>query len=143
MRYARRSTTLAALCIIVSGCAAAGAGGGGSENNSITRADIVDGQFTNAYDIVQRLRPRWLRTPRAPTSFRDGVPTGDPLGDLNQGPSRTQVYLDDTFLGAIDSLRRISADAIESVQWFDGTQATQRYGTGNDAGAILVNSRPR
>ena len=120
---------------------------GGSNPDIITRSEIATTNLANADEVVQLLRPRWLRTPRASNSLSggSGLPTlgggVDLSGDRNAGPNRVQVYLDGVRIGTIDQLRSLPAPSVEQMQWLDGTSAVSRFGTGNDAGVILITSR--
>jgi hypothetical protein len=79
----------------------------------------------NAYTIVQRLRPRWL-SPRTQGTIS------------NPEPSFAQVYLDNLRFGPIDALYRIDATQIDRIEYLSGLDATTRFGTGHDGGAIIV-----
>lgn len=109
-----------------SGCSANTASGGGRAD-LITRNDITErGLITdNAYDVVQRLRPRWL-SPRGSSTFS------------NPDPAIAVVYLDGARFGEPDLLRQIRAEEISTIQFLSGTDATTRFGTNHGGGAILV-----
>lgn len=124
---------LAAL-LIASACASAGPGAtsGGGGPNTITR-DQISPDDENAYLIVRRLRPAWLR-PRSQESI-----TG-------QGPTFAQVFVDETQVGDVNYLYRISATQINRIEWLSALDATTRFGTGYAGGLIIVrtiNSAPR
>ncbi len=111
------------------GCSANPSVGGG-QADLITRNDIaIRGLVTeNAYEIVQRLRPRWLR-PR-------GVSFSNPDAGL------AVVYLNGTRFGEPAILRQIRADEITTIQFLSGADATTRFGLNHDGGAILVATAP-
>jgi hypothetical protein len=81
---------------------------------------------SDLYQAVQRLRPQWLIV-RA----RGGA-SGRGSGE------RVVVYLDGTRYGGIGSLRQISLGGIEEVRYYNSSEATNRFGTGHGAGAIVV-----
>lgn len=141
MRLLRPNFLIAVSLLIVTGCATTGSGGVRVDPDVITRAEISDGQFNTAHEAVQRLRPRWLRTTRQANSFSDGRATGDALGDVNAGSPRARVVLDGVPFGTIADLGRINARDVETMRWYDGTSAVQRWGTGYDAGAILITTQ--
>jgi hypothetical protein len=115
--------------ITVPGCAGSGPGSGsGGSQGPITRADLGDVSMGNAYEVVQRLRPVWLR-PRGRISIQSSTA---------QNPV---VYVDNIRLGDPNSLRQVSADAIEEIHYMGGSEATTRYGTGHAGGVILVRTR--
>ena len=119
------------LAVTVVGCASTGAGGGtGSGTNVITVAAIeeISDTATDAYSVVSRLRPLWLR-PRGTGSFGQGGQ-----------PSPLVVYLDGARYGSIDTLRSIDSNIVREMQYLSASEATTRFGTGHDQGAILVTS---
>ncbi len=97
----------------------------------ITSVEIANTPVTNAYDLVNRLRPRWLQ--------------GQALGSIGAGGrGRTQiigVYLDGARMGGLESLRGISATGITTLQYYDATRAaTVLRDPGSEplAGAIII-----
>lgn len=99
------------------------------EPDRITSAEISSSSATNAYELVSRLRPNWLK--------RTGT------GSISGGV-RSQVilvYLDGNRLGDVGALRTLSVTGIRSVQWLDAVRAaTVLQGIGSDAiaGAIVL-----
>ncbi len=89
-------------------------------------ADQIEPRHTTAYDVVQDIRPRWMRT-RGTDSMRN--------------PSAVRVYLNSTPLGGVDALRGISAGEVTSIRYFGGAEATQRFGPDHGSGAIVVATR--
>ena len=115
---------VAALGVVA--CAAQSAESSRSNTNLITQAEIAAAGSSDAYQLVQRLRPIWLRT-RGPTSVSQE-------GDV-------AVYVDGTHLGTREALRNLWTDDIESIQFLDAGRATLRFGAGHENGAILVTRR--
>jgi len=103
---------------------------GGGQSDVITLNDIaVRGLVTeNAYEVVQRLRPRWLRRRGASFTIQDA--------------GLAVVYLNGTRYGHPDLLRQIRADEITTIRFLSGTDATTRFGLNHDGGAILVSTGP-
>ncbi|HEX7424280.1 MAG TPA: hypothetical protein VF311_10420 [Terriglobales bacterium] len=101
-------------------------------SDQITSAEIASSSASNAYALVERLRPQWLRAA--------GV------GSIGGG-ARTRmvvVYLDGSRLGDIQSLRQLSVDGIKSMQWLDAVRAaTVLNPPGSDpiAGAIMIKTQ--
>lgn len=94
--------------------------------NRITLEELEsNAQLSNLHELVQRLRPGWLRG-RGPDSFRQ--------------VTVVKVYYDNTLLGGPDTLRNIRVDGVVSLRFFDASEATQRWGIGNTQGAILVST---
>jgi hypothetical protein len=89
----------------------------------ITRADLDKVNAPNLYDAIMNLRGNWLR-PRAADSF--------------DRPSVIQVYQDNQRIGGVSELRQIVPRDVASVRFYDGIQATARWGMDHSAGAIFV-----
>jgi hypothetical protein len=98
-----------------------------SDPNVITQAQIQQHKFTNAYDAVEGLRPRWLEA-RGVDSF--------------SRPSQVLVYFDNNRVGGVAELRAITPPSIAYIRYFNGTDATARWGLDHGAGVIFVSSRP-
>lgn len=98
-----------------------------SSSDRITHEEIEHGHWANAYDLIENLRPRWLRA-HGPDTI---------LGD----PVVVQVHLDGNRLGGVDNLRGISVADIESIEWFDPVSAAARWGADHGNGTIVVSTR--
>lgn len=110
------------------GCVSGGAGMGGSRTGPIERVDVEASSARNAYDLVQSLRPQWLRG-RGPASLR------------NTQPALPVVYVDGVRFGPVESLRQITVESLQRLEFMSAPDATNRYGTGHGGGAILVQTR--
>lgn len=125
-----------ALCLIfgltVGACASGGspASSGAVQTRNpdvITSEELARGAYSNAYDAIRQLRPQML-IPRG----------GAGSSSLTQQQSYTvRVYVDNVSVG-LSRLRDLSVDGIREIRYFNATDATQRFGTGNSAGAIVV-----
>ena len=84
----------------------------------ITQDDLTELQQLDALQVVQRLRPAWLRRRAGflPRVVVDGVP------------------LD----GSTEALRNFRVGEIRDMEYLDPSDATMRLGTGYPAGAIIV-----
>jgi hypothetical protein len=102
--------------------------------NVIVRLEIakIANETNNAYDVVQRLRPQFLRA-RGATS----------LGGTGRTTSYARVLVDGVPRGELDALRQVPVLAIEEISYLSATDASIRFGTGYDGGAILVKTRAR
>ena len=115
---------LTILIAITGACATAG-GSTRSSARTIDVLEIRESGYTDAFALVQALRPHWLST-RGSTSF---------------GPdSQVKVYLDGSRLGGVGELRSVSTRGLQSLEYFDGLQATQRWGLDHGSGAIVATS---
>jgi len=114
---------------------AAGTQGTGERSRSsrdpITLDEMQTAQsLTNAYEVVQRFRPRWVRV-RGRSSMSSSAPV--------------VVFVDNVHFGGVESLYNISVERISSIRYFDAADATSRWGTGYTGGVIEVitgGSRP-
>lgn len=111
-----------AVTVGLAGCASGGGGGsGGGSANRLTAESMVDVQQLDAYQAVQRLRPQWLRS---------------------RGNTVPQVVTDGMRQPAgLDALRQYRVSELEEMRYMSATEATNRFGTGFDGGAILVSTR--
>jgi hypothetical protein len=98
--------------------------------NVITSEELVAAQATNAFDAVRRLRPNFLNSRGATTL--SGSDTGYP-----------RVYLDRVLFGDINSLKTLSVNGIREIHYYNGTEASGRFGLDNASGAIEVISAAR
>lgn len=105
-----------------------------SNPNVITAEEIARNPSTSAYELIQRLRPSFLRT--------RGAVHGAPSGGVNNIESvDLVVYLNETRLGGSDQLRQIPTSDIQEIRYYSAADATTKWGTGHSAGAIQVLSR--
>ena len=99
--------------------------GGIPNSNVITREDIAAVNVSNAYDAISRLRPKFLNSHGA-TTIR-GSDNGYP-----------KVYLNHQLYGDLESLRNIDIHGISEIHYYNGPEASTRFGLGNVSGAIEV-----
>ena len=107
----------------------AAAGRARTRSSLITFEEMVQrGQFSNLYDLVQELRPRWLRS-QGPDTF--------------MGPGgQVQVHMDGTRLGSIEALRGLGAHGVTSIEWMAPIDAAARFGLDHGHGVIIVSTSP-
>ncbi|HEX4934280.1 MAG TPA: hypothetical protein VFV33_13915 [Gemmatimonadaceae bacterium] len=122
------------LLVLVAGTAQAQKRG---DRSLITRTDIEEagGGLTTALELVQRLRPNWLRPPmgrNAKSGMLDGINNGDPA------PSEPIVYIDEVRQPNVDILRNVRTTKVIEVKYLDQNRAIQMLGPGHESGAILV-----
>ena len=48
------------------------------------------------------------------------------------------MYVDQTRMGGPNTLAQIPITDVKEIQYLNGTDATQRYGTGHGSGVIIV-----
>ena len=111
-------------------CASAGANPSASTRtraDRITAEEIAGGQWANALDLVERLRPRWLQA-RQPATF-----------DVRAVPVR--VRIDDAPYGPASALRDLTLRGVASLEWVDPTDAAARWGPEYASGASVVRKK--
>jgi hypothetical protein len=128
------------LCVVSAAPLAACASGGGSQapsdasasssssrnSESLSREEILASQETTIYDAILRLRPQFFTT-------RGLVSSTQPEANV------ISVYIDGARQAdGVESLKRISANQVRSVQHLTAAAATQRFGVGNSSGTIVV-----
>lgn len=126
--------------LLLSGCSAASGGSGSvAEHTGVNAArsapaphakravisadEVAAASQVNAYELVQALRPAWLRM-RGQSS-------------INR-PEGVMAYRDGMPIGPVGALRQIPREEIARVVYYDPMTATQRWGTGHGNGAIEV-----
>ncbi len=131
MTHVRKSALLlaAVLALATAACASA-AGGKGSRQDLLTREQIMSVDAQNLYQVVARLRPRWLNV-RSEQSF--GLQT------------QVVVYQGQTYVGEAQTLDQFSPDMAYQLRYVDGTTASSTLpglGSRHVAGAIIIDTRP-
>jgi hypothetical protein len=122
--------------VAVAGCATTRSGADDSESyrsDLITREEILGVQgVRNLFEVVQRLRPRWLTIRAGDRSF--GMTT------------EIAVYQGQTYMGDVETLRQMGPTLPHEMRWMDGqTAMTTLPGLGAGkhlAGAIIISMRP-
>ncbi len=99
-------------------------------NGPITAREIRDSHAHTMTELLQQLRPRWLRS--------SGTQVVLPNGAVPAARGGVQVYLNGTLLGGVLTLDAVPVGAVTEVRFLNGPAAALRYGTGNEDGAILV-----
>ncbi len=102
----------------------------------ISRVEIDATDVNTAYEIVQRLHPQWLRA-RGQITLREAgeeeVETSGAVGPV--------VYVNNARRGDIAELRTISVETISEIFYFNGRDASFRFGTGHPSGVLQVMTR--
>ena len=113
------------------GCASTKSTTAGSNPNVITREEIMATNANNLHDVVQRLRPQWLRVP-APTSI-----------NMN---NEIVVFQDQMQLGGPEALRQLGPELAFELRWMDGVRASAALpglmSGRHIEGVIIVSTKP-
>lgn len=116
------------LAVVIS-CAS---GGGTSytrrDSSLITEQELSVAQESNAYDLVSKLRPNFLKT-RGRSSINAAT------------EDRAVVFLDGQFYGDLTALRNLVPGLIREIRYIPGTDAVVRYGMQYGNGIIDVRSK--
>jgi len=113
-------SALLALFLGVTACASSSGSADGPRRdpNVITQDELADLQQLDALQVVQRLRPRWLR--------------------IRAGAVPETVVNGSRIEGQAEALRNYRVGEIRELRYLSPSDATLRFGTGYPAGAILV-----
>jgi hypothetical protein len=104
--------------------------------NLITESEIASANLETIFDVIERLRPNMLRT-----RGQMGRISGATATESGASSSRIKVYHNGTAIGDVTMLRGIQAASVKQVDFLSSSDATTRFGTGHDAGAILITSK--
>lgn len=97
------------LCVAIVGCASTGDPRTSGSTTLLTYEEMADAPASNVYEIVDRLRPRWLQV-RGPLSL--------------DGQSQILVYLNQTYLGGPGILQEFDLEQIQRIRYLDGPRAS-------------------
>jgi hypothetical protein len=130
------TATCAILGLSFTGCASSGTPASTRvTESSPDRITTIEIQATSgaqtAYDLIRRLRPRWLQQAGTTASIAGGRITGQVL----------LIYLDGNRLGTAEALRTLSASGIKSMQFYDAVRAAtilREIGSEPISGAIVI-----
>jgi hypothetical protein len=115
------------LVFVLAGCATAGGRAPGS-GDVIGAEEMGTLRVATAFEIVERLRPAFLRS-RGQTSL------------MTDAAQFAVVYVDGIRQGGPEALHRVAAQDVGEIRYLRARDATTRYGTGHPAGAIEVTTR--
>ena len=118
------------LTLALTGCASGSASGGQRRNPDLITSEELrqtDSEGLSAFQAVQRMRPQWLR--------------GRGVGSFGGGLELPKVMVEESPYGEVDDLRSMNVSDIDEMRFLGAAEATTRFGTGYDAGAILVSLR--
>ena len=93
----------------------------------ITREEIERGHWRNAYELIEALRPRWLRAHGAQSIYGESP--------------EVQVRIDNSHLGGVSTLRQIPVTEITSIHFVDPVTAAAQWGGDHVNGAIVISTK--
>ena len=111
-------------------CASSGTAGTAvrRDPNLITEQEIAASNESSVFDVVNRLRPMFLKT-RGRSTINAG------------GSEYASVFLDGQYFGELGSLRNIVASQIHEIRYLNGPDAVSKYGMRYGSGAVDVRSK--
>ena len=94
-----------------------------ADRNLLTSDELTEPQRQlSVYDAVQNFRPNFLHGSGAMTTGSRGL----------------TVYVDGAKYGALSTLKDIRMYEVIDVRYLSASEASNRYGTGNEGGVLLV-----
>jgi hypothetical protein len=109
-------------------CAPPASTSGGHSSSIITADEIAASRETYVYDVVQKLRPNFLRS-RGTTSVNPGVVT------------LPNVYIDGNAYGDISSMKQVLASTVREIRYYDAASGSARFGMQNSSGVIELRTK--
>ena len=125
-----RKLYLFALATVIA-CASSGTSASNpphTDRNVILANELASVPQGNLFEVIQRLRPNFLRS-RGESSI------------AIQGADYPTVYMDGRVYGDVGSLRQIVSSQVEAVRYYDAPSAQQRFGMISGSGVIEVTSK--
>jgi hypothetical protein len=101
------------------------------DRSVITNAEIPVTGTESAYDMIQRLRPEYLRT----------KPTQTYVGASSTDAPPPALFLNGQHIGEIVDLRRIPAPSLSSVRYYNIEQGKRKFGMQYGGGVIEITYR--
>lgn len=128
MKTTAAHTLVLSLALLIAGCASTSSPKRSSDNpNRITREEIHEApSYADAYHLIRKLRPFWLRK-RGAQSFSDA--------------GAIDVYVNGQHYRGVQALHSINPLNVKSITFLGASDATVRYGTGHSYGAIVIKRR--
>jgi len=123
-----------------------------SRTSVITEEEVRASTAENVYQLVQALRPMWLRRggESGHTNPQGPAPESAPSETAGAAPvlsassaaddSGVKVYVERGFVGDIWSLRQLAVADVISLEFLDTAAAVYRLGPGHPAGAIVIHT---
>jgi hypothetical protein len=132
----KRTVLAASFTLLAVACASSPSGGAASQRSTrasrdvIGREELSQSTASNALDAIRQLRPQFLQGRGAVTLGMGSATSNEPT-----------VYLDEQRLGGLRELSAITISDVDEIRYLSASDATQRFGTGNASGAIVIKRR--
>ena len=105
----KRNTFVLVALLVVAACASSSGSSRGTRQDVITAQEIEQARVSDLYELVQRLRPRWLEV-RSPQSFNTDT--------------EVVVFQGQSYLGGPEILRQFGKEAAVRLVYLDGATAS-------------------
>jgi hypothetical protein len=109
-------------------CASAPTSGAGRDSNVITQQEIANSHESNAYDVISRTRPMFLKS------------HGRSSANSSASDYAT-VYMDGQPYGDLAALRNIPTQQIQEIRYYGGMSATTKFGMQTGSGVIEIKTK--
>jgi hypothetical protein len=96
--------------------------------STLTAAEIAPTNVSDLYEVINRLRPNFLR-------IREHPSVDTTLTTTSMYPT---VYVDGQAIGDVSSLHNVVASLVREVRYYNPEQGAIKFGTQNRSGVIEV-----
>jgi len=120
---------VAAMVLMPTACVTGTGTSAGGDPNRLTQEQIAAANVSTLYDVVQRLRPRWIEV-RSQRTF--------------ELETEVLVVLNRTVLGGVDELRNLGVEIAAEMEYMTGSQAHGEFslpGNRHVEGVVIVRTR--
>jgi hypothetical protein len=97
----------------------------------ITNAEIPTTGTESAYDLIQRVRPEYLRT----------KPTQTYMGASSNAAPPPALFLNGQHIGELADLRSVPAPALSMIRYYNIEEGKRKYGMQYGGGVIEIQYR--
>jgi hypothetical protein len=137
MHRTRILITLISAVLLGTGCASGGKtastataasatrGTTGASRYLVTQEELTNLGDRTAYEVLQQLRPSFLRS-------RDQQTSSNPY------PAPVDVFVDGGRTEGLDALKNIRASTVKEMRFYEPQDANTKFGTGHNGGVIAV-----
>ena len=137
MHHTKILITLLSAAVFGAGCASGGRaastvtaakatrGTTGASRYLVTEEELTNAGDRSAYEVLQQVRPSFLRS-------RDIQTTSNPY------PAPVDVFVDGGRTEGLDALKNIRASTVKEMRFYEPQDANTKFGTGHNGGVIAV-----
>ena len=97
----------------------------GASRYLVTEQELTNAGDRSAYEVLQQVRPSFLRS-------RDIQTTSNPY------PAPVDVFVDGGRTEGLDALKNIRASTVKEMRFYEPQDANTKFGTGHNGGVIAV-----